>query len=572
MPASPRVCVGEAAGSTSSTSLTARSAAALDRCSAPCEARGRRSRARLRTPSPTAPWRCSSSASCPSLGVPQIVCDDARAGMARLADALYGHPSGELDLVGVTGTNGKTTTTLLLAAILDAAQRPVRADRHRRAPHRRAARGRRPDDARGARPAARAALDDRGRRRGLRDGGVVDRDHAAAARRLANSRRSASRTSRRTTSTSTATSRLLRRQGVALRRALPARRQRRRPLRPRASGPSCASASSPSPPTCAARPSRCGADRTELFVRTPHRRRSRSSRACAGASTSTTCSAPSRWRCCWRCRWARSSSPWPPRARRPAASSRSRPGSGFGVIVDYAHTPGGHRRGAGLGTPARERAPAVRVRRGRRPRRREAAAHGRRGGGRRRSSLRDERQLALGADRADRRADPQRHASRMRRRARPPPRDRACAGGRRAGRHRADPGQGPRAGPGHRRRGRALRRPHRGRGVARHVDRAHRGGARGHAPAERRSGHPHRERRHRFARGRARRAVLRARGRAQPTGTPSWTTSARPAPSPCSAAPGARGRSRALCSWRPTSRSRRSAPSPARYGVHGAGR
>jgi UDP-N-acetylmuramoyl-L-alanyl-D-glutamate--2,6-diaminopimelate ligase len=58
------------------------------------------------------------------LAVPQIVCDDARAGMALLADALYGHPSGELDVAAVTGTNGKTTTTMLLAAILDASQRP----------------------------------------------------------------------------------------------------------------------------------------------------------------------------------------------------------------------------------------------------------------------------------------------------------------------------------------------------------------------------------------------------------------------------------------------------------------
>jgi len=59
------------------------------------------------------------------LDVPQVVCDDSRAGMALLADALYGHPSGELDVVGVTGTNGKTTTTELLGAILRAAGRPV---------------------------------------------------------------------------------------------------------------------------------------------------------------------------------------------------------------------------------------------------------------------------------------------------------------------------------------------------------------------------------------------------------------------------------------------------------------
>ena len=37
-----------------------------------------------------------------------------RAGLAVLADKYYGHPSGKLSLVGITGTNGKTTTVILL--------------------------------------------------------------------------------------------------------------------------------------------------------------------------------------------------------------------------------------------------------------------------------------------------------------------------------------------------------------------------------------------------------------------------------------------------------------------------
>jgi UDP-N-acetylmuramoyl-L-alanyl-D-glutamate--2,6-diaminopimelate ligase len=46
---------------------------------------------------------------------------DARLALAALAAALHGNPSEELTLVGITGTNGKTTTSYLLAAIFEAA-------------------------------------------------------------------------------------------------------------------------------------------------------------------------------------------------------------------------------------------------------------------------------------------------------------------------------------------------------------------------------------------------------------------------------------------------------------------
>src|SRR4051812_6503671 len=55
--------------------------------------------------------------------VPQLVVDDVRVAMATAADVVYGHPSGELTVVGVTGTNGKTTTTFLLRSIFEAAGR-----------------------------------------------------------------------------------------------------------------------------------------------------------------------------------------------------------------------------------------------------------------------------------------------------------------------------------------------------------------------------------------------------------------------------------------------------------------
>jgi UDP-N-acetylmuramoyl-L-alanyl-D-glutamate--2,6-diaminopimelate ligase len=57
------------------------------------------------------------------LPVPQIVVRDARAAMAPAADAFFGQPTRELEVVGVTGTAGKTTTAFLLFAILAAAGR-----------------------------------------------------------------------------------------------------------------------------------------------------------------------------------------------------------------------------------------------------------------------------------------------------------------------------------------------------------------------------------------------------------------------------------------------------------------
>ncbi len=57
------------------------------------------------------------------LPVPQLVVPSARAAMAVAADEFFGRPSEELQVAGVTGTNGKTTTSFLLFAILAAAGR-----------------------------------------------------------------------------------------------------------------------------------------------------------------------------------------------------------------------------------------------------------------------------------------------------------------------------------------------------------------------------------------------------------------------------------------------------------------
>ncbi len=54
------------------------------------------------------------------LGVPELLVQSSRAAMGPLAARFYGEPSSELRVVGVTGTNGKTTTAHLVRALLEA--------------------------------------------------------------------------------------------------------------------------------------------------------------------------------------------------------------------------------------------------------------------------------------------------------------------------------------------------------------------------------------------------------------------------------------------------------------------
>jgi len=53
-----------------------------------------------------------------SLRVPRVLVPDARAALALAAASFYGYPARDLRLIGVTGTNGKTTTTWILESIL----------------------------------------------------------------------------------------------------------------------------------------------------------------------------------------------------------------------------------------------------------------------------------------------------------------------------------------------------------------------------------------------------------------------------------------------------------------------
>ncbi|MEG0952550.1 MAG: UDP-N-acetylmuramoyl-L-alanyl-D-glutamate--2,6-diaminopimelate ligase, partial [Niameybacter sp.] len=58
-------------------------------------------------------------------GITVVKVDNTRTIMARLAVNFYDHPSTKLDLVGVTGTNGKTSITFLLGQLLEAYNKKI---------------------------------------------------------------------------------------------------------------------------------------------------------------------------------------------------------------------------------------------------------------------------------------------------------------------------------------------------------------------------------------------------------------------------------------------------------------
>lgn len=59
------------------------------------------------------------------LDIPQLIVEDGRLAMAKAAACFYGHPEREMTLLGVTGTNGKTSVTYMVKAVAEAAGKKV---------------------------------------------------------------------------------------------------------------------------------------------------------------------------------------------------------------------------------------------------------------------------------------------------------------------------------------------------------------------------------------------------------------------------------------------------------------
>jgi UDP-N-acetylmuramoyl-L-alanyl-D-glutamate--2,6-diaminopimelate ligase len=57
----------------------------------------------------------------PQLDVPQVLVPSVRAAMGPMSSVVFGRPAEAMSLVGVTGTNGKTTITYLLESVFEAA-------------------------------------------------------------------------------------------------------------------------------------------------------------------------------------------------------------------------------------------------------------------------------------------------------------------------------------------------------------------------------------------------------------------------------------------------------------------
>ena len=112
-----------------------------------------------------------------------LVAEDARLAAALLASRAWDDPSSRLDVIGITGTDGKTTTTFLLRAILEAAGRQGGDRRDARCfPPGRAARAV-ANDSRGTRPAGGSRAGRGSGGGGRRHRGLVARPRPAPGRR-----------------------------------------------------------------------------------------------------------------------------------------------------------------------------------------------------------------------------------------------------------------------------------------------------------------------------------------------------------------------------------------------------